>query len=159
MFDRRPVIGVTSRLFAGGKPHNPTESKVEDFAVASLDLADGSVARIACSWNLSAGRDAVIEATFYGTKASARLRNVGGSFFDFRADLFRGTTSEVLCEGPDSWGGRAIVAWVHQLAADRGFDSSADHLIEVAGVLDAIYGRRRLLGDQVPPVRLELHHA
>jgi predicted dehydrogenase len=159
MFDHPPVIGVTGRRFAAGKPHDPTGQRVEDFAVASLDLAGGPVARLACSWNLSAGCDAVIEATFYGTEGSASLRNVGGSFFDFRADLFRGTSREVLWEGPDAWGGRAIVAWARQLATDPSFDPAANHLIQVAGVIDAIYGRDYRFGDHEMPQVLELHHA
>ena len=40
------------------------------------------------------------------------VRNVAGSFYDFRADRFRGTGGEVLADPPDDWGGRAIVGWV-----------------------------------------------
>lgn len=134
--------GVTSQLFAAGKPLPAAPSAVEDFAWAELRFDSGLAARLACSWNLSAGQDAVIEATFYGTGGAVRLSNVNGSFFDFRADRFRGTTRECICEPPDAWGGRAIVEWARQLAAGSGFDRSARELIAVAEVLDAIYGRQ-----------------
>jgi predicted dehydrogenase len=133
---------VTSQLFAGGKPLPAEPSAVEDFALAELRFDSGLVARLACSWKLSAGQDAVIEATFYGTKGAVRLSNVNGSFFDFRADRFRGTTRECICEPPDDWGGRAIVDWARRLAGGGGFDPSARELVTVAKVLDAIYGRR-----------------
>ena len=133
---------VTSQLFARGKPLPAVPSAVEDFALAELRFDSGLVARLACSWNLSAGQDAVIEATFYGTGGAVRLSNVNGSFFDFRADRFRGTTRECICEPPDDWGGRAIVDWARRLAGGSGFDPSARELVTVAKVLDAIYGRR-----------------
>ena len=47
--------------------------------------------QLACSWRLPAGRDAVIEAAFYGTGGGAALRNVDGSFYDFGAERFEGT--------------------------------------------------------------------
>ena len=97
--------------------------------------------RLACSWNLSAGRDAVIEASFYGTKGGAAMRNVHGSFFDFRAERFRGTARETLSEPPDAWGGRAAVEWARELERDNRFDPEVEHLVDVAAALDAIYGR------------------
>lgn len=38
-------------------------------------------------------------------------------------------------------GGRAIVTWAAQLAESRAFDPDVEHVVEVARVLDAIYGR------------------
>jgi len=69
------------------------------------------------------------------------MRNVDGSFFDFRAERFRGTARELLSEPPDPWGGRAAVEWTRQLARGGRFDPDVVHLVEVAAALDAIYGR------------------
>jgi predicted dehydrogenase len=135
------VLGVSSRVYAQGEPLGLRTDVVEDFATARLDLANGAVAQLSCSWRLHAGRHAVIEATFYGTKGGAALRNVGGSFHDFVAERFSSTSSERLSEPPDVWGGRAAVAWAHQLTTNPGFDREAERQIEVAVTLDAIYGR------------------
>jgi predicted dehydrogenase len=138
------VEEVTSRLFAGGTPVAAVPvagAQVGDYAVVELRLEGGAVARLACSWRLPAGCDAVIEATFYGTRGGASFRNVGGSFYDFRAELYRGTGREVLVEPPDAWGGRAAVAWAEALAGGIGFDPEVEGLIEVARTLDRVYGR------------------
>jgi predicted dehydrogenase len=115
--------------------------QVEDYATAEIDLADGVSVRVACSWNLSAGTDAVIGASFYGTGGGAAMHNVGGSFYDFRADAFRGTRTEPLATPPDAWGGRAAVDWARRLAAGERFNPEAERLVTVARVLDRIYGR------------------
>jgi len=133
------VDGVTARLFAGGQPLSPSSGEVEDYAVARLDLATGAAVRLACSWNLHAGRDAVIEASVYGRDGAASLHNLNGSFYDFEARLHRGTQSQVLASPPDQWGGRAAAAWARRLAADRGFDAEALRLRDLSSVLDRIY--------------------
>jgi len=134
------VEAVDSRLFAGGIPVRELD-RVEDYATAHLDLAGGTSVQLACSWNLPAGRDAVISATFYGTTGGVAVHNVGGSFYDFVAERYRGTSREILAGPPDAWGGRAAVAWARDLAAGSGFDPEAECLISVAEVLDRIYGR------------------
>ena len=133
---------VSARLFAGGAPLDGRTDRVEDYAVATLDLESGAVVRLACSWHLPAGRDAVIGAEFFGTRGSAALRNVGGSFYDFTATRAHGTTEEILIQPPDAWGGRALVAWARQLAERPRFDPAAEQLVEVAAAIDGIYGRR-----------------
>ncbi len=135
------VDDATSRLFSKGEPLRDRRTQVEDFAEARLDLDGGATVRLACSWNLPAGREAVIEASFYGTHGGAALRNVNGSFYDFRAERFRGTVRETLCEPPDEWGGRAAIEWARQLERDGRFDPAAEHLVDVARALDAVYGR------------------
>ena len=110
---------------------------VEQFATAELDHV-----RLACSWNLHAGRDAVIEAAFYGTEGGVRVRNVGGSFYDFRCERLRGTESEPLVEPPDDWMGRAAVDWARRLAAGGRFDAAgAGEQVQVAEILDRMYER------------------
>jgi predicted dehydrogenase len=110
---------------------------VETWATAELDHV-----RLACSWGLHAGRDAVIEATFFGAAGSVRVTNVDGSFYDFRCELLRGTSCEALVEPPDEWPGRAAVAWARRVAAGERFDAAeAAELVRVAEILDRIYGR------------------
>ena len=133
-----PVGAVDARLTHAGRPLRPGE--VEDHAIAHF-TAGGAQVRLACSWRLHAGRDAVIEAAFYGTKGGAALRNVGGSFYDFTAERFEGTQAAVLHAGADDWGGRAAAAWAEALAASPRFDAGAERFAASAEVLDRIYGR------------------
>jgi predicted dehydrogenase len=132
------VLNVHGRLMAGGKPlREPTQ--VEDFAAAQLELSTGALVQLRCSWRLPAGRDAIIAASFYGTRGGLTMRNVNGSFYDFVAERHTGTATEVLTEPPDTWGGRAAVAWARELARGTGFDPAAHELVTVAEVLDRIY--------------------
>jgi predicted dehydrogenase len=133
------VKNVSSALIAGGEPLTP--GKVEDYAVANIELETGASLRLACSWRLPAGCEAVISASFYGTQGGAALKNVGGSFYDFTAERYHGTTSEALTTPPDEWGGRAAADWATRLASGQRFDPAAERLVEVAAVLDRIYGR------------------
>jgi predicted dehydrogenase len=134
------VTGVTSRLFHDGKPLE--QGQVEDYGVATLELSTGAVARLACSWRLHAGCDAQISATFHGTQGSLVFENTNGSFVDFRARLLNGTASQTLTEQPEDWGGCAAVRWTSRLARGETFDANeARRFVEVAAVLDRIYGR------------------
>jgi predicted dehydrogenase len=135
------VQGVTSKLFAGGEPLGGRTDRVEDYAVATLELETGAAVQLACSWRLQAGCDAMISASFYGTDGGARLANVNGSFYDFAAERFRGTARETLATPPDAWGGRGAADWAARLAAGERFDPQAERLVDVARALDRIYGR------------------
>lgn len=139
--DFPPVRAVNSQLLAGGEPLGGRADRVEDYAVATLELESGATVRLACSWRLQAGCDAVIAADFYGTGGGAALRNVAGSFYDFAAERFRGTARETLASPPDAWGVRAAADWAARLAAGERFDPAAERLVDVARVLDRIYGR------------------
>ena len=132
---------VTGKLLAGGAPLSDQPGKVEDYAVATLGLEGGTTVQLACSWRLQAGVDAIISAAFYGTEGGAALRNLGGSFYDFTAERYRGTASEPLASPPDEWGGRAAADWASRLAAGEPFDPKVEKLIAVAQALDRIYGR------------------
>ncbi|MBV9931020.1 MAG: Gfo/Idh/MocA family oxidoreductase [Alphaproteobacteria bacterium] len=133
------VEAVSADLLSGGA--RLRDGQVEDYAVANLTLEGGASVRLACSWRLPAGREAVISAAFYGTNGGAALRNVGGSFYDFTAERYRGTATETLASPPDAWGGRAAADWAERLARGERFDPAAERLVDVARVLDAIYGR------------------
>jgi predicted dehydrogenase len=141
VLDFPEVSSVTSNLFAGGELLGPAPDRVEDYAIATLQLASGAAVQLACSWRLPAGRDAIISAAFYGTKGGAALKNVEGSFYDFVTERYRGTACETLASPPDAWGGRAAVDWVKRLAAGTRFDTDAEKLVHVSRVLDSIYGR------------------
>lgn len=132
------VSAVDARLMRGGVPI--VAGEVEDYATAQFQ-AGATQVRLACSWNLSAGRDAVIEAAFYGTGGGAALRNVGGSFYDFVAEQYRGTAAERLADPPDDWGTRSAATWAQALARSPAFDPAAEQFVHSAEVLDRIYGR------------------
>ena len=143
--DAPPVRAVSSRRFAQGRALSGGDPALEDYAVARLDFTSGASAALACSWNLPAGKDAVIRAAFYGTKGGVAVRNVKGSFYDFRAERYRRTATEILDEAPDAWGGRALAAWVNKLATSRDYDPAVESTGTVAAVIDAIYGRETAL--------------
>jgi predicted dehydrogenase len=129
---RPRVVDVVSRL-------HPRDGQ-ERYAVLLLDLESATV-KIECSWSLHAGQDAVIGAAFHGERGGAAFENVGGSFYDFRAELRDGTTRDMLAEPPDSWFGRAAALWARRLAAGDRFDSEVASLVDVAAVIDRAYGR------------------
>ncbi len=133
------VSEVTARMFAGGRPLGSGAQQVEDYAVASFALETGAAVRLACSWRLNAGQDALIEASLYGTKGGASLRNVAGSFYDLELLHFTGTASERLVAPPEDWGGRAAAAWACQLAQGRGFRPEAREICAASDLLDRAY--------------------
>ncbi|MCB8821950.1 Gfo/Idh/MocA family protein [Microvirga rosea] len=133
------VSSVTSWLFAGGEPLRQRPGQVEDYAIATMELDTGEAVQLACSWRLHAGCDAIISATFYGPNGGVSLRNVNGSFYDFIAERYRGTSRETLATPPDDWGGRAAADWAARLAAGEGFDPEAERFVDVARIIDRIY--------------------
>ena len=98
--------------------------------------------RLACSWNLHAGRDAVIEATFHGSAAA---------LCPSATSTARSTTSAAsacaapppssLVAPPDDWAGRAAVVWARRVAAGERFDRRRRRSTSRRRVLDRIYGR------------------
>lgn len=135
------VSQTSSRLFAQGKSLTLPPDTVEDFGHGTIELASGTNVQLSCSWKLHAGADAIISASFYGTHGGAELRNVNGSFYDFKAERFRGTQRELLHSGPDEWGGRAAIDWLKGLSEGQRYNPEIENLIPVASTLDRIYGR------------------
>jgi predicted dehydrogenase len=135
------VARVSGSLFAGGAPLPGRSAVVEDYATAAVELGNGAMVRLACSWRLHAGADAQIRASFYGTAGGAEMRNVDGSFYDFAAARLEGVKREILVQPPDAWGGRAAADWACRLAADERFDPACERVVETHRVLDRIYGR------------------
>ena len=70
------VESVQGRLFDHGRPYVASDAGVEDYATGEVALAGGRTMRFTCSWNLHAGCDAEISATFYGTDGAVAFRNV-----------------------------------------------------------------------------------
>jgi len=136
LFDHPAVEVAAARLTAGGRPAGRDE--VEDFALATLQLAGGPTVRLACSWRAHAGQDAVIAAEFHGTQGGALVRNVGGSFNDLEAWRFSGTARERIAAPPDAWGGRAAVDWARALGQSPRFDPAAGQFVATAEVIEAI---------------------
>jgi predicted dehydrogenase len=137
-----PEVRCTgAQLFAGGTRVSGDDAAVEDFAAATLESEDGTLIRLACSWNLPAGQDAVIRAEVFGTGGGAAMTNVDGSFYDFEAAFLDGCRREVLAMPPDDWGGRAAVDWLRRLEAGGRFDPDCRRLVTLAETLDSVYAR------------------
>jgi len=135
LFDFPEVAEAKATLLRDGG------EQVEHYASASIELASGASIRLACSWNLPAGHEAVIRASFYGSGGGAEMRNVEGSFYDFTAERFNGRDRETLVSPPDEWGGRAAVDWLQRLANGERFAGTTTGLLQTARVLDRHYGR------------------
>jgi len=134
------VSNVSSSLVSKGVSVKG-KNEVEDYATASISVGNDVSAQLACSWNLAAGCEAVIEASFYGTNGGVSLKNVNGSFYDFVGLQYKGTKTEVLTSDPDDWGGKALLDWVKKLAVSPDYDPASAQYPESARVVDLIYGR------------------
>ena len=139
LLDWPEVIRVDSHLFAAGEPVAP--GTIEDYGIATLTLATRAVIRIACSWKLHAGQDAVIAAHLHGTDGGIALDNIAGSFTRFTTRRKRGTAREPIASDDEIWATRAAAAWAERLARGDRFDPAAEHLVTIAEVLDRIYRR------------------
>lgn len=135
------VSDVHSQLFSKGTLITNPENCVEDYATAQFLLEEKTAVQLSCSWNLPAGQDAVIEASFYGTNGGVSFKNINGSFYDFVTERFHGTTKERISSPPDDWGGRAAVVWAEELSKGNKFNENAFEYVTVAEVMDQIYKR------------------
>jgi predicted dehydrogenase len=155
LFDFPHVFEARATLLRNGESLKPGE--VEDYAAAELALANGVNVRLACSWNVNAGEDAVIGAQFLGSRAGAAMHNENGSFFDFSADLLRGRERERLASPPDEWSGRAAVDWLTRLDRGERFEGSTNGLVETAETLDRLYAAVRHDASKALPSRPREH--
>lgn len=141
ILDYPEMSSVESTLFSKGRFIKTDSDSVEDYAVAQMETEEDCVVNLACSWKLPAGQDAVIEFSIYGTKGGASLKNVEGSFYNFRAEKFLGTAREIISEPPENWGGKAIQQWAKKLSENNSFDEDVEHIINAAAIIDRIYKR------------------
>ena len=81
----------------------------------------------------------MIRVAFYGTKGAVAMENKDGSFLDFFAERFTGTSRVRLCEPPDEWGGRAAVDRARRLARNGAYNREIEQILDVTQALDAIY--------------------
>ncbi len=115
--------------------------EVEDHATAELTLGEDMRARLTCSWFQSLGRESSFECTAWGSDGAVSVRNIGGSPCCLQAELWHGTSSQILVEPPAEGDGRAIATWAQRLATDPGYNPTTDALELVAESIDAIYAR------------------
>lgn len=139
ILDEPQVTDLQCRLFSQGKPVQKNRQQVEDYAAAQLILNNDTVVQLSCSWNLPSDKDAIIKASFYGEHGGVTFRNSDGSFYDFIAEEYRGTSTIILAEPPDNWGGRAAVQWAEKLAEENRFNPEAELYTDVAHTLDLLY--------------------
>lgn len=136
------VTSVQSSLYHQGKRLEKNTDQVEDYASVNMNTEKGTQINLQCSWNISAGQDAVIEARFYGTKGGLCFRNLEGSFYDFQAEKYEGTRTEILVSPPDHWSGAAATHWAEKLLENSGYDAkTAEEFIKTSEIIDRIYGR------------------
>lgn len=139
--DYPALRSATSRVYAAGKPFRWTNDAAEDYAVGRLDFETGACVQLTCSWNQPSARQAVIAATFHGSRGIASFQNVHGSYYEFVAEHYFGASREAFAEPDTDWAGRGAVDWTRRVAAGVGFDPSAARLIDLATAIDRIYGR------------------
>lgn len=139
LFDDPVLTHQSAQFFHQGTADFDRNKVVEDYAVAQCIMNNETAVQLACSWFLPAGKDAIIEAAFYGEKGGLSFKNINGSFYDFKAEQFFGTRSETLTEPPENWQGKAAVHWANQLTKGKGFDSEAWNYVKVARELENFY--------------------
>lgn len=132
---------LNSNLYSKGNKLKSREQVVEDYAQASLITENNCLINIACSWNLNIGKGAEIKLLFNGTKGTAQLSNINGSFFDFRTELFKGDKTYELFSGNDDWGSRLALEWIDKITQDNSFDEESLKYLNTAEVIDKIYER------------------
>lgn len=133
------VREISGKLFCGGEKYKKNKHIVEDYATVNMEFLTGCNVNISCSWNIHAGANAIIKLDFHGKKGGLSLYNMNGSFYDFRAEKYKGTFMEVLCSPPDDWGGRAIKNWALKLLTDNKFDKSICQIEKTALIIDTVY--------------------
>lgn len=145
VLDEPPVRTVTGRRYASGRLLPAAQSRIpDDHTTAELVVGDDVGVRLGCSWRAAIGQEALVEASFTGTRGTLRLRNVAGMLDSFRVEHCEGSRCRTLGGTRDVWTGRMADAWVRQLARDPRFDMSAARIPLVAGIVDRIAGREAL---------------
>ena len=140
-FPDAEIDQVHSNLYAKGERIKGSKKVVEDYATVQMVHSNDMTSQCTCSWNISAGKDAIIQMDLFGTKGGASFRNVNGSFYDFKAAWNKGTKAQVISMPPYEWSGKAILDWTERLAEGNEFNEDAMDYISTAEVIDRIYGR------------------
>ncbi len=133
------VRSVRSALFAGGAPLRDRRVQVEDFAMAELTLGTGAHVRLACSWKLHGGENAVFEASFQGSRGGLAVRSADGAFYALTAERHPDSARPLPGASSEPWAARAAVRWARRVAGGARFDEQAAELVAVSRVTDRIY--------------------
>lgn len=136
LLDDFAVCDLTAKLH---RPRTSAGYGAEDYATIQFNTRGGAAVSIVCSWRLHTAGDAHIFAGLYGTDGGVELTNVNGSFYDFSATHINQRRAIILASPPDDWSGRAILDWIGKLNEKPGFDRAAEHIVDVAKVIDRIY--------------------
>ena len=136
LLDDFAVCNLTARLH---RPRATSASGTEDYATVQFNTNGGAAVSIACSWRLHTMNDAYIFAGLYGTDGGVEFKNLNGSFYDFSSTHISQRRTVTLASPPDDWSGRAILDWIRKLRQGTGFDRAAEHVVDVAEVIDRIY--------------------
>lgn len=119
----------------------PDHPGVDAFGEVEGIMTDGPRFRVGASWNAHAGRDCDMRLTFHGTDASAEIRNVDGSFFEFELLLRSGRSQERVVVDRRRWMDRPLRDWVEGLTRGDGFDRGTRSNLTVARLLERVYER------------------
>lgn len=115
---------------------------IDQLAGINFELDPGLRVRLTASWHAHAGRDCDFRLTLHGTRASAELRNVEGSFYDFELARRTGRSEQVVVRDSRRWMDGAVLEWIDGVAAGKGYDPAAETSLAVAEVVDRVYGTR-----------------
>ncbi len=140
-FPEAEIEQLHSNLYAKGVRINGNHRAIEDYATVQMVHSNDMTSQCTCSWNIPAGKDAIIQMDLYGTEGGASFRNVNGSFYDFKATWNKGTKAQVISMPPYEWSGKAILDWTERLSEANRFNEDAESYIRTARVIDRIYGR------------------
>ncbi len=142
VLDEPAIHAVSGRRYASGRPLAPRQWRTpDDHVIADLIVGHDTSIRLACSWRAAIGQEAIVEASFVGTRGTLRLHNVAGMLDGFRVEHCEGSRCRTLGGTRDAWRGRMADAWARQLARDPTFDTAAARIPLVARILDRIAGR------------------
>lgn len=139
VFNETEIQNLSSQMFQKGQLLKENQQEIEDYAAAQFSVSNDTAVQLSCSWNLPAGKDAIIKVIFYGEHGGVAFRNIEGSFYDFIAEKYSGTSTKVLASPPDNWEGRAAVKWGDRLTEENIFDPAAEKYVDVAHALDLLY--------------------
>ncbi len=141
MLDFPEITKISSTVMSKGVILEPGRDLIDDYVSVKIETVSGVAVRMVCSWNLSAGQDTDIRASFYGSVGSALFYNVNGLPGEFEAAVCHESKKEIISRSDNEFGTRALIKWTKDLQEDRSFRKSAFLYYNTAEFIDRIYGR------------------
>lgn len=114
---------------------------IDGFASVAFHVEGGPRVRFDTSWHAHTGRDCEFRLTVSGTNGAAEIRNVDGSFYDFELCMRDGRRETIVAREGRAWMDRVVVEWAARLAQGARYDSAVETSLDVARVVDTVYGR------------------